>query len=92
MSSRSSETISAAVCPDKGPFMVNLRHIDNERVLVFLYEVPGIRAQLCFDLFDKARRSEQMDLLVSPEKEAKELIESDEMIHVHVGDEDMADL
>ena len=84
--------IAAGIGLDQGLLGMDFGCMDDERVLVLLYEVPGIGAQLGFDLFEKAGWAEQVNRLVAPEKEAKELIESYEMIHVHVGYEDMADL
>lgn len=84
--------IAAGIGLDQGLPGLDFRCIDDERVLVLLYEVPGIGAQFGLDLLEKAGWAEQVNRLVTPEKEAKELIESDEMIHVHVGYEDMADL
>src|SRR5262249_45355363 len=61
----------------------------NEVAIIACHEVPGISAQLGVNGIDEAWQSEQSHHLVATEKKAQQVIETREMIHVPVGDEDV---
>jgi len=71
---------------------VDLRRDDGEIVLVILDEVPGIGRQLVFETFEKPRRPEEVQVLVSAQTQPEQLVEPDEMVHVGVRHEDVVDL
>lgn len=62
--------------------------LDGEGVAI--HEIPGIAAQFAMDIIDQAWWTEQFERLASSERDAKHSVKSDEMIHVCMGDENLA--
>jgi hypothetical protein len=52
-------------------------------------EIPGIRTELVLHLFDEVCRSIKVEYLLPAYEHAQQSIETDEMIDMGVGDEDM---
>ncbi len=70
----------------------NLRRFQVEIILVILHQIPGVTAQPVFNVTDKARWTEKPDRSVPPQTNPDQMIKTDKMIHVGVGNIDLPDL
>ena len=64
-------------------------HVDHQLDLVAVHDVPGVRAQLVFDLRDELGPAKQHDVRLAPEHDAQQMIEPGKVIHVRMGDKDV---
>ncbi len=71
---------------------MHLRHEQLELVGVVCDQIPGIGAELVLDVIEERGRPVEMDAPVPPQGDPEEVIETDEMVHVGVGNEDVVDL
>ena len=72
------------------PLEPDLVHGQGERIA--LDQVPGVAGELAADVGDDAGRTEHVEVELAGEKDAQQVVEADEVIHVRVRHEHMADL
>src|SRR6516162_3580067 len=63
---------------------------DYEIGRIVLHEVPGVGGELVFEMADKPPGAVQRNPGVAPEANSQQMVESGEVIHVGVRDEDIA--
>ncbi len=68
---------------------VQFVHLDRQRHLVAVHDVPRVRRQLVLDPGDEARPAVQRDARLAAEHHPQPAVEADEMIDVRVADEDV---
>ena len=66
--------------------------VDGQRERVALDQVPGVAGQLAAHVGDDPRRAEQVDVQLAGEKDAQQVVEADEVVHVRVRHEHVRDL
>ena len=72
------------------PLRSDLMDGHGERVAID--QIPGVAGELASYVFDDAAGAEDFDLVVACEEDAQQMIEADEMVHVRVRNENLADL
>ena len=65
-------------------------HNKHQLSLISRREIPGICREFVFNRLCYARRSIKAEDLVAANQMAKQMIEADEVIDMHMGDEDIA--
>ena len=73
-------------------FWMHFRNMDGKIIGVVFDKIPGIGVDLAFYLLVKARRAENGDMAISAQTDPEQIIESYEVIHMGVRNEDMINL
>ena len=63
---------------------------DPELMLIFIYQVPGVGTEFSLHVSEEVRWTKDMENLVSSQEQPQEGVESDEVVHMGVGNKDMA--
>jgi hypothetical protein len=72
------------------PAQTGLRNAEDQIAFITLDQIPAIRFELVLDRVDEARGTINADGFLASEKEPQQLVEAGEMIHMSVGDKDIA--
>jgi hypothetical protein len=75
-----------------GLIRVHLGHPEGKAVLVVIHQVPCVSGKPALHVFQEPPGAEKMQLPFPAQDQPQERIESDEVIHVGMGDEYMAEL
>ena len=65
--------------------------LQGQVIRVIFYQVPCIGGQLIPHMVNERGGTEKAELFVSPKRDSQEVVEADKVIHVGMGDEDVAD-
>jgi hypothetical protein len=70
---------------------VEFFHANGQFTVITLDQIPGVGSKLMLDGVDNARRPMDAKRLLPPEQEPQQLVETGEMVHMPMRDEDVAD-
>jgi hypothetical protein len=76
---------------DHGLRRLKLSDNEDEIVAITFDQIPSVTLQLVMDVLSKSRRTIEMHGLPASHEQAKQMIESNEMIDMRVGDENAVD-
>jgi hypothetical protein len=85
------ESLSAAILSADLMLRVYFCHEQLKVIGVIGHQIPRIGAELVLHVPQKIGRSVKMNAPVSPQRNPQELIKTDEMVHVGMGDENEVD-
>ena len=71
--------------------MVDLIGDDGEIGRIILHEVPGIGCEPMPDLVDETGRAKKMEFFLPAQEEPYQVVETDEMVDMGMGDEDVTE-
>ena len=72
------------------PYLPGMELPDVDRERVVIDEIPGIPTQLSRNVFDQAGRTIDLQSLPTAQRDPQQTVESDEVVHVRMGDKDLA--
>jgi hypothetical protein len=86
------ESVVAEVFSGEQVIGVNFENMQRKKVAVVLNKVPRVPGELALDIFQKAFRAVEVQVLIPAKEKAKKPVKPDKMIHMSMGNKNVAGL
>ena len=86
------ETVLHPVVTGQQRLGVDFADLQDKPVGVVPHQIPGVAGEFPFHIGQKAGRAEEAEVFFTAEKQPQKMVEAEEVVHVGVGHEHMADL